>query len=161
MGRVAWRNAAVAAVASVFVGGLAIVRWGLVAATVVIVALVAMAVIAVINRPPRAAGRAHTLWLAVTVTAFVPVALGLLIFAITPTYFRPLVMMAAGRSVFIALVVAIAATQGLVQLGARLVTKSQNVAGAVLIALAILPWCVTFALVLFGPPSVILASPRE
>jgi hypothetical protein len=67
-----------------------IFRWGLIQ-TIIVVAFVAAPLVgALVNRPPNMTGTPGATWLALTLIGLSPVAFGLLIFVITPTYFRTL-----------------------------------------------------------------------
>jgi len=158
-GRVNRRRIAVTMVVAVVCAVFAFVRWGALLGVIVGTALVAMILFAAVNRP-RGRNEPHGLWLGFTLATFTPVAFGLLILAITPTYFRPLTSTPTGEWLLLALLVGVAASQGLVQLGLNLMSRSRPVVGGVVIALALTFSGITFVLILLGPAVAVITQPR-
>lgn len=136
-----------------------LIRWGLIQ-TIVVVAFAGMLLAgALINRPRDITGAAGASWVALTLVSFSPVAFGLLIFAITPTYFRPLYEDAQGVTMLVGFAVVVAVGSAASQLAVRSFRHGHNLAGAVLSSLTVI--CVLPALffVLLGPSIAVLVRP--
>lgn len=147
------------ALAVIVVAGL--IRWGLIQ-TIVVVAFAGILLAgALVNRPRDITGAAGASWVALTLVGFSPVAFGLLIFAITPTYFRPLYEDAPGVTMLIAFAAVVAVGSAASQLAVRGFRHGHNLAGAVLASLTVI--CVLPALlfILLGPPIAILVRPAS
>jgi hypothetical protein len=100
------------------------------------------------------------LGLVIGIIALSPIGLALLMLAVTPTYFRPLVTTRIGVVCLGALVVVAAVTFATAQLGTRLTLKQRAGSGITLIVSAlVLGTGAQFLLVLLGPPLAILTTP--
>jgi hypothetical protein len=100
------------------------------------------------------------LGLVIGLIALSPIGLALLMLAVTPTYFRPLVTTRIGVVCLGGLIAVAALTYAMAQLGARWTLKQRTAAGITLIASAlVLGTGAQFLLVLLGPPLAILTTP--
>lgn len=152
------RRAAIPAVSALLFFAFGFVRWGVVPTTVLAFALAALGLLAYVNRPGPTHLQARQIWLGLSLAGALPVAFWLLLFVVTPVYFRVLVTTPVGWWVLAALVTAVAGTHLLVQFGVRLLTNSHPVAAGVCIAAAVVPWFASFWLIVLGPPMVILIT---
>lgn len=154
LGRWAW--VLVAALALV----VAIYRWGWIAGTAVSALVAGLYVLVRWNGAGVQHREAHALWLTLTLMVLSPLGLALLIFAVTPTYFRPLYTTSTGGWLLLAL----AASESLgyvgVQFGLGRIARRQVAAGAVAIALALALAGAAFLLILLAPPLAVLTNPR-
>ncbi len=143
-------------IGSVVLVALAVFRWGFLPGAAVSAAVAGIALIVSASRPPGSRG----LWLAFTSIVLGPAALALLIFAITPTYFRPFSRSVVGVAVLTGMSWIEAAAFGLTQFGVRQVARGRAGVGAVILAPAMLLAGVALFGVLLGPPTIILMAPR-
>ena len=149
----------VVAVAVTFVAG--VIRWGPIQTIVVLGFIGILLVGALSNKPRNMAGAPGATWLALTLVGLSPVAFGLLIFVITPTYFRPLYANAQGWATLAGFGVAVILATGAAQLAIRAFRHGQGLAGAALSTLTAI--CVLPALlfVILGPPIAVLLRPAS
>jgi len=100
------------------------------------------------------------LWNGVRLVTLAPAALALVMFFVTPTYFRPMLETLVGLILLGILVTTLGVGYGLIEAGSWLFLKGRVVLGVLVLVGYSLTWLVAVAIVLLGPAALILLKPR-
>ena len=97
--------------------------------------------------------------IALRMSALAPGVLALLMFFVTPTYFRPMFESVVGWLLLSSLATTTGAAYGLVVVGLWLFRKGHAVLGVLALVGSFITWLVAFWIVLLGPAALILMKP--
>lgn len=99
--------------------------------------------------------------MALRILALSPAALALLMYFVTPTYFRPMFESIVGWLLVSILATAICVGYGLVEVGIWLLRKGRVEPGVVALVGYLITWLVSIWIVVLGPAALILMKPRS
>ncbi len=99
--------------------------------------------------------------IALRLSALSPGVLAVLMYFVTPSYFRPMFENFVGWLLVIVLATTICVGYGLVEAGIWLFRKGSVVPGVLVLVGYLITWLVAVSIVLLGPAALILLSPRK
>jgi hypothetical protein len=99
--------------------------------------------------------------IALRISALSPAALALLMYFVTPTYFRPMFESIVGWLLVVVIAAVICVGYGLVEVGIRWLRKGRVVLGVVALVGYLMTWLVAVWIVVLGPAALILMEPRS
>jgi hypothetical protein len=99
--------------------------------------------------------------IALRISALSPGVLAVLMYFVTPTYFRPMFESIVGWLLLSLLATTICVGYGLVEAGIWLFRKGRAALGALVLVGYSITWVVAISIVLLGPSALILMKPRS